>query len=67
MAAPIRSTTPSFDFGTPVALFQTRIFGAGSINKHQYTVAGDGRFLINQIVEDANNTPITLILNWQKK
>ena len=37
---------------------------------HEYAVSRDGRFLINQMVEESVNSPITLILNWnpdQKK
>lgn len=48
-------------------LFATRIVG-GAVSdttfKHQYAVARDGRFLINQNVEEAT-PPITLILNWK--
>jgi hypothetical protein len=62
----------TFEAGPPVALFPTRIVrsvGAGA-NKQQYAVSRDGRFLINQVVEESTTTPITLILNWnpeQKK
>jgi Tol biopolymer transport system component len=52
----------TFEAGTPVALFPTRIVGGGSIraNRPNYDVSRDGRFLILQPVEE---TPITLILN----
>jgi len=33
----------------------------------QYVVAPDGRFLMNAVVEDANASPITVILNWKPK
>jgi len=29
------------------------------------TVSSDGRFLINQVLDDPSATPITLILNWK--
>ena len=50
-----------------MALFQTRIVDGGNvaINRPQYAVARDGRFLINQPVGDAPAAPITLILNWK--
>ena len=34
----------------------------------QYVVAPDGqRFLMNTVVEDANTSPITVVLNWKVK
>ena len=66
MAVPVTAAGASFEAGTPVALFPTRIVGGGTvaIGRPQYAVARDGRFLINQPVGDATATPITLILNW---
>lgn len=42
-----------------------RIVGGGSMraNRPDNDVSRDGRFLINQPVEEASLTPITLILN----
>jgi len=70
MAAPVMISNSAFEPGTPVALFQTRIVmvGAGGTLIHpQYTVSADGRFLINQPVEESTATPITLILNWKPR
>jgi hypothetical protein len=54
--------------GMPMALFQTRVAFGGSYGaRAQYDVARDGRFLINQTVEESITTPITLILNWKPK
>ncbi len=66
MAAPVTAAGASFEAGTPVALFQTRIVGGGTVrtSRPQYAVARDGRFLINQPVGDATTAPITLMLNW---
>ena len=66
MAVPVTAAGPSFEAGTPVPLFPTRIVGGGTVtnNRPQYAIARDGRFLINQPVADANAAPITLILNW---
>jgi Tol biopolymer transport system component len=52
--------------GTPVKLFDTRVFGGGSDNAtgRQYDVAPDGRFLINENT-DAQAPPITLLQNWR--
>ncbi len=66
MAVPVTAAGASFTAGTPAALFPTRIVegGTAAINRPQYAVARDGRFLINQPVGDATAAPITLILNW---
>ena len=66
MAVPVlKADGSTFEAGTPAALFSTRIVGGGSIraNRPNYDVSKDGRFLINQPVEEASLTPITLILN----
>ena len=64
MAAPITTTGTTLQPGAPVALFPTRIFGAGVDQQgRQYAVARDGRFLINTVLNDASS-PITLIQNW---
>ena len=66
MAAPVTASGSVFEPRTPVALFQTHIFSGGTAanNRHQYAVSRDGRFLINQSVEESTTSPITLILNW---
>jgi hypothetical protein len=66
MAAPVTAQGSTFEPGTPVALFATRIVsgGGGAVTKHNYAVSKDGRFLINQAADEATNVPITLILNW---
>ena len=65
-AVSVTAAGPSFEAGTPVALFPTRIVDGGNMatNRPQYAVARDGRFLINQPAADATAAPITLILNW---
>ena len=70
MAVPVAVLGSAFEAGKPVALFATRILGGGGQFKPQYAVSRDGRFLINQVVEESTAAPITLILNWhpeQKK
>ncbi|MBI4474963.1 MAG: PD40 domain-containing protein [Acidobacteria bacterium] len=55
-----------FDAGRPVALFPIQSVPiGGSIQRPQYAVSRDGRFLINQPVEEPTASPITLILNWR--
>jgi len=65
MAAPIAASSATVEPGTPVALFQTRIFGGGTVPNLgiYYDVTGDGHFLIDTVLEDAAS-PITLLLNW---
>ena len=67
MAVPVTAAGTSFAAGTPVTLFPARIVDGGTLarSRPQYTVARDGRFLINQPVADAAAAPITLILNWK--
>ena len=67
MAASIAIQGATLEPGTPVALFQTRIVGGGTLrgNHQQYDVAPDGRFLINVTVEEDAATPITLLQNWK--
>ena len=65
MAVPVTASGPTFEAGTPVSLFPTRILTGGSpVNRPQYAVARDGRFLINQSVNEAAAAPITLLMHW---
>ena len=67
MAVPIFVKDTAIEPGTPVALFQTRIWGGGANanQRQQYDVSRDGQFLINVNTEDAATSPITLLLNWK--
>jgi hypothetical protein len=71
MAVPIRlaSDGPIVEVGVPVPLFATRVGEAvQDVHRQQYMVSPDGqRFLINSIMEKANASPITIILNWKPK
>src|SRR5262249_3414835 len=51
MAASITIKGETVEPGTPVALFQTQIYGGGVDNSQgfQYDIARDGRFLINTV------------------
>jgi hypothetical protein len=66
MAAPIAVNGTAIVPGTPLALFQSRVFGGGTENNigRQYDVAPDGRFLINTVLQDVA-APITILQNWQ--
>lgn len=61
MVVPIRSSSTSFEFGEPMAMFQTRIVGGGE--DVEFDVSADGRFLITTELEDTA-APITLLLHW---
>ena len=64
MAVPVTTSGATFTPGTPVALFQTRVYGASDpLLGPQYDVSRDGRFLINTVL-DEGNAPITLLQNW---
>jgi Tol biopolymer transport system component len=67
MAVSITMRGAAIEPGTPVALFQTRIWGGGTNATlgHQYDVSPDGRFLINSAIENVATAPITLLLNWK--
>ena len=43
-------------------LFHLRLSG---VPKHQYSVAADGRFLVNEVVEDAASSQLTVVVNWK--
>jgi len=66
MAVPVQRT-PTLSAGAPVALFKTRRVGGG-VNVigrgPQYSVAPDGRFLIN-VEPESPPRPITLVMNWK--
>jgi len=67
MAATVRPGD-SFDAGSPVPLFKTRITGVGTGNNWghnpNYTVSRDGqRFLINVLTE-TRQVPATVVLRW---
>jgi hypothetical protein len=67
MAAPVETTRTTPQFGTPVALFATQIFGDGEDTGQgrQYDVDREGRFLINVALDSTTSSPITLIQNWR--
>ncbi len=66
MAAPITVKDATLEAGTPVTLFQTRIYSGGVAPSpsRQYDIARDGRFLLNTVQEEVT-PPITLIQNWR--
>jgi hypothetical protein len=66
MATAVAFTGATFEAGRPEALFKTRIYGGADPNVGiNYDVSGDGRFLINRVLDDA--VPITLVQNWSHR
>ena len=64
MALEVNTEGPTFEHHAPKALFVTRVGGIDTPG-HYYAVTGDGqRFLLNNLVEEAAHTPITVVTNW---
>ncbi len=65
MAGPVAAGA-SFEAGAPVALFPTRVPRADLTgDRNHFAVTPDGqRFLVNNLLEEGNTQPITLVLNW---
>ena len=59
----------SVEPGTPVALFTTNVGSAAVLKyRQQYVVSPDGKsFVMNAAVEQANASPINVILNWKPR
>jgi serine/threonine protein kinase len=54
---------PSFEAGTPEALFDSHMLTGNTI--HQYDVTSDGkRFLINTVAEGGSMPELTVVVNW---
>jgi eukaryotic-like serine/threonine-protein kinase len=61
-------TGQAFDRGVPSALFQTRVPFMLAPFRMGYSVTPDGeRFLLNNVVPDAEPVTITLVRNWQPR
>jgi hypothetical protein len=60
----------ALEAGTPVPLFQSKIASgpnivpAGFQSRAQYSVAADGRFLMNVSADEGDISPITIVQNW---
>jgi eukaryotic-like serine/threonine-protein kinase len=64
MATKLAIAAGSVEPATATPLFPVRLSG---VPKHQYSVAADGRFLVNEVVEDSASSLLTLVLNWRPK
>ena len=64
-AVPVAAAATEFAAGTPVKLFMPKTVAFSSVGVGSfYDVAGDGRFLINMLVE-RTSPPAAVILNWK--
>jgi hypothetical protein len=68
MAVSVR-TSPNFESGTPLALFQAHLRQSISANDLvSYDVSADGlRFLINAKVDEPNAASLAVVLNWSSE
>jgi len=65
MAVDVKTDGPVFERGQPRELFPTTVIPAFSVHQ-PYDVTADGkRFLILSTLEDAEASPITVVLNWK--
>jgi eukaryotic-like serine/threonine-protein kinase len=64
MATKLVITAGSVEPAAASTLFPVRLSG---VPKHQYSVAADGRFLVNEVVDDSASSLLTLVLNWRPK
>jgi eukaryotic-like serine/threonine-protein kinase len=72
MAVPLlmKADRPTLEPGAPMPLFTTRLatganVSVGGLSKQQYSIAPDGRFLMNVAVEETTAQSITVALNWE--
>jgi Tol biopolymer transport system component len=64
MSAAIKTSGTEFEFGSPTALFKTRMLAWG-LNFHEFDVSQDGqRFLIGTLIGDSTSPPPTVLVNW---
>lgn len=62
MAVEVRAGA-TFEMTEPKQLFQTQVVRYDAPNR--FSISADGqRFLVNSAVEEVNQTPITVVLNW---
>jgi Tol biopolymer transport system component len=65
MAVPVEQSSGEFRPGRPVELFSIRTQGLVTNQPNNFQVSGDGqRFLVNTVVDDSDNAPLEIIVNW---
>ena len=64
MSVTVKTSGAGIEFGSPRALFKTRLFGQQSI-LHEFDVTADGqRFIVGTLIGEPKAPPPTVILNW---
>jgi hypothetical protein len=65
MVVPVTIDGPTFNAGTPRALFDLEVAEPTAPYPADYTVSADGqRFLVNTVVDQPVRQSLTVILNW---
>ena len=65
MVSSVKTVVGQLEFGTPKALFKTKMLSLGGATSHEFDVSPDGqRFLIGTLVGGSTAPPPTVILNW---
>jgi serine/threonine protein kinase/Tol biopolymer transport system component len=55
----------SFQTAAPKVLFATHAPQSSMVlDRNSYLISPDGRFLVNELVDEGLSTPLTLVLNW---
>jgi Tol biopolymer transport system component len=69
MAVPITFSREAIDPGAPVPLFAAHVGSvAQGIARPQFAVTADGqRFVLNTLSDEANVSPITVVVNWARR
>jgi eukaryotic-like serine/threonine-protein kinase len=63
MAVGVKSGA-AFEAGAPEPLFVTRVLTMTDFRNHYVVTADAQRFLINSTIEEASDTPISVVVNW---
>jgi serine/threonine protein kinase/Tol biopolymer transport system component len=65
VSVPYKVSGDTFEIGHPTVLFKTHAAQSSLVDdRNGYLIASDGRFLINNLVEEGLSTPLTVVLNW---
>jgi len=65
MAVPMTERGGTLEAGTPQTLFAIRARGKVVNQPHNFEVAAHGqKFLVNTVVDDSDNAPLEVTLNW---
>jgi Tol biopolymer transport system component len=66
MAVALNTSGAMLEPGTPNPLFRTRMLTGMIQSANEYDVTADGQRFVIGTVNEANSTPVIVMLNWQK-